>query len=317
MTLPTRYTFTGQYSYVNDDATDWGGAGFGLMDYRARMYDPALGRFIQADSIVPPGVQGLDRYAYVNNDPVRYTDPSGHICVDINGAAYAGNCHGGGPDVPTPRPNDLDDIDGWRTGTSGNDFYNWYLELWNTRGWWWDMFGQDKDGFTIFDAFAVIFIDETEGVWTNPYISEAAIRDANAWCKTVYGNSCTIGGYINHFAHEYQSAHNYIGGFPLEPNHERWGKISAAAMRRVANSFSSHPLEWNSGCEWLRPCGWGNKSMYSPEAQKLLKDNPLTVFAYYDPEGDTWIIPSKCVIDRWMGGGDPPSFDLGPCENVR
>ena len=32
----------------------------------------------QADTIVPGGVQGLDRYAYVNNSPVMYTDPSGH-----------------------------------------------------------------------------------------------------------------------------------------------------------------------------------------------------------------------------------------------
>ena len=48
------------------------------MFYNARWYDPALGRFAQADSIVPPGVQGLDRYAYVNNNPMRYTDPSGH-----------------------------------------------------------------------------------------------------------------------------------------------------------------------------------------------------------------------------------------------
>jgi len=55
-------------------------AGLGLMDYRARMYDPGLGRFVQADAIspdysVPPG---LNRFAYVNNDPIRYTDMSGH-----------------------------------------------------------------------------------------------------------------------------------------------------------------------------------------------------------------------------------------------
>ena len=50
------------------------------MYYNARWYDPALGRFAQADSIVPPGVQGLDRYAYVNNNPMRYTDPTGHMC---------------------------------------------------------------------------------------------------------------------------------------------------------------------------------------------------------------------------------------------
>ncbi|MBV6396865.1 MAG: hypothetical protein HFACDABA_02467 [Anaerolineales bacterium] len=77
-TLPTRYTFTGQYSYVSDDATDLGAAGFGLMFYNARWYDPTLGRFAQADTIVPGGVQGLDRYAYVSNNPIIYTDPSGH-----------------------------------------------------------------------------------------------------------------------------------------------------------------------------------------------------------------------------------------------
>jgi hypothetical protein len=35
-TLPTRYTFTGQYSYVADAATDLGSSGFGLMYYNAR-----------------------------------------------------------------------------------------------------------------------------------------------------------------------------------------------------------------------------------------------------------------------------------------
>jgi len=81
-TLPTRYTYTGQYSYLSDDATDLGGAGFGLMFYNARWYDPVLGRFAQADSIVPRGVQGLDRYAYVNNSPVRFIDPTGHFSED-------------------------------------------------------------------------------------------------------------------------------------------------------------------------------------------------------------------------------------------
>ncbi len=48
------------------------------MYYNARWYDSALGRFAQADAIVPGGVQRYDRYAYVNNNPVRYVDQSGH-----------------------------------------------------------------------------------------------------------------------------------------------------------------------------------------------------------------------------------------------
>ena len=57
----------------------------GLYYYGARYYDPALGRFIQPDSIVPSPAnsQALNRYAYVYNNPLRYTDPTGHAeCVD-------------------------------------------------------------------------------------------------------------------------------------------------------------------------------------------------------------------------------------------
>ena len=58
----------------------------GLYYYGARYYDPTLGRFIQPDSIVPePGnPQSLNRYAYVNNNPLRYTDPSGYCIPGVN-----------------------------------------------------------------------------------------------------------------------------------------------------------------------------------------------------------------------------------------
>lgn len=72
-TTPTDKTYTGQRSYMGET-----GPGFGLMYYNARWYDPSIGRFAQADTIVPPGIQGLDRYAYVNNNPLNYNDPSGH-----------------------------------------------------------------------------------------------------------------------------------------------------------------------------------------------------------------------------------------------
>ncbi|GAB4461780.1 MAG: hypothetical protein Kow0070_19920 [Anaerolineales bacterium] len=91
-TLPS-YTFTGQYSYLDDPSTAGVTEGFGLMFYNARWYDPALGRFAQADTIVPlqsQGVQAWDRYAYVNNGPTRFTDPIGHKACD--GAGVNGGC---------------------------------------------------------------------------------------------------------------------------------------------------------------------------------------------------------------------------------
>jgi len=43
-----------------------------------------LGRFIQADTIVPnpSDPQDLNRYSYVSNNPLRYVDPSGHWYYD-------------------------------------------------------------------------------------------------------------------------------------------------------------------------------------------------------------------------------------------
>src|SRR4029079_16867477 len=53
-----------------------------LYYYRARYYDPAIGRFLGGDTIGPPNL-----YSYVGNAPTNYTDPSGHEAV---AAALAG-----------------------------------------------------------------------------------------------------------------------------------------------------------------------------------------------------------------------------------
>ena len=76
--LPTKYSFTGQYSYVAGE--------IGLLYYVARFYDPVLGRYSSPDSIIPiesQGVQAWDRFAYVNNSPLNFIDPTGHGCEDL------------------------------------------------------------------------------------------------------------------------------------------------------------------------------------------------------------------------------------------
>ena len=104
--------------------------GTGLLFYNARYYDPVIGRFISADTVVPgnasggmdgvalrpltvafhePGFiatlngeganadklhwggpvnpQALNRYSYVMNNPIRWTDPSGHSLYLTNADA--------------------------------------------------------------------------------------------------------------------------------------------------------------------------------------------------------------------------------------
>jgi RHS repeat-associated protein len=91
---PTDYRYTGQLEQADVN----------LYYYNARWYDPALGRFIQADTIIPgPGdSKSYDRYSYVNNNPVRYTDPSGHgvpfgVCEIAGGSIPQCQKQGGSP----------------------------------------------------------------------------------------------------------------------------------------------------------------------------------------------------------------------------
>ena len=67
-------------------------AAVGIYDYGARFYDPTIGRFLQADNLVPEpyAPQSLNRYSYVLNSPVNGTDPSGNApdYFDYAGSAY-------------------------------------------------------------------------------------------------------------------------------------------------------------------------------------------------------------------------------------
>jgi RHS repeat-associated protein len=57
----------------------------GLYNYDARLYDPNIGRFFSADSVVPDSYdpQALNGYAYVQNNPLIYVDPSGHTDENV------------------------------------------------------------------------------------------------------------------------------------------------------------------------------------------------------------------------------------------
>ena len=55
--------------------------GLGLVHMNGRVYDPDLGRFLSPDPYIqaPKNLQSYNRYAYVINNPLSYTDPSGYF----------------------------------------------------------------------------------------------------------------------------------------------------------------------------------------------------------------------------------------------
>src|SRR6202041_872177 len=51
----------------------------GLVHLNGRIYDPLMGRMMSADPTIPDplNAQAWNRYSYVGNDPLTFTDPSG------------------------------------------------------------------------------------------------------------------------------------------------------------------------------------------------------------------------------------------------
>ena len=72
--------YENDYKYTGKELDD-----SGLYYYGARYYDPAIGKFLSADpwggDIHNP--QSLNKYSYVMNNPLRYTDPSGKSAEEI------------------------------------------------------------------------------------------------------------------------------------------------------------------------------------------------------------------------------------------
>lgn len=83
------YTIAGVWSALGEQIEDTTNRGFtghehfdqvGIIHMNGRIYDATIGRFLQADPIIqdPYNTQSLNRYSYVMNNPLSYTDPSGY-----------------------------------------------------------------------------------------------------------------------------------------------------------------------------------------------------------------------------------------------
>ncbi|MEY8252308.1 MAG: RHS repeat-associated core domain-containing protein, partial [Colwellia sp.] len=72
--------------YTNHEQVD----SMGLIHMNGRVYDPILARFISADPVVqaPDDMQSYNRYSYVRNNPLAYTDPTGYSWLRDKGRQF-------------------------------------------------------------------------------------------------------------------------------------------------------------------------------------------------------------------------------------
>ncbi len=183
--------YRGEFDPYGNLVYEWGSAGFNTrkftgyerdsntgLDYaNARMYGPGRGRFMQPD---PAGLKGanrnnpasLNRYSYVNNDPVNSIDPSGNFlanpwCQQIYiDNIYVGNTCGGGwggffdlpypefsgPAEPLPEPiGDICNVEVWARPINypeGTESINPYFHMFVTLR----LLGGSEDNIWLYSA---------------------------------------------------------------------------------------------------------------------------------------------------------------------
>ena len=88
----------------------------GLYYLQSRYYDPAMGRFINADDVAfisQDEINGLNLYSYSLNNPLIYCDPSGHFVLALAIGAGIGALFGG----------IVSGVSAYRSGKQGKDFW--------------------------------------------------------------------------------------------------------------------------------------------------------------------------------------------------
>ena len=240
---PTDYRYTGQLQQAE----------IGLYFYNARWYDPVLGRFVQADTIVSGGIQGYDRYAYVGNNPINFNDPTGHK-IACHTTYQAGReipeCTGH-PDPWAPPPGVLDKM------SDTNNSYNRYYDLFSHAGWW---NGHQAYNFTVWQYLNLLLSMEhsgdagkaiPSGVWDETHLRNFYLNCTNSPDHCDPTSELDVLRWIAVTDLDYSSQRDVS---PQSLNDNEADIKTSQNPANFSDAFLNHNPAWESGCGTLGEC---------------------------------------------------------------
>jgi len=227
------------------------------INLNARIYDPVIGRFMSADSDVPDpfGPQTFNRYSYVDNGPLSYTDPTGHAL-------------GLGFDGPTPTStlssSSFLPID-W-------DFSNAFSSWANT---WYVVEGQQgADTAANPGVTGSGFPQNGAGTSASgPSLSTAPNTQTSAPTQSVVGAIGTEGSVPGTF--------NDPGDAAQIENSNRPDNLNVETVVVTANRLPSGAIEANEGVLPLIPLVGAQLLRVLPQAARFLPDAALAPYAAF------------------------------------
>ncbi|GAG28854.1 unnamed protein product, partial [marine sediment metagenome] len=138
----------------------------GLYDYRARWYDPEVGRFLTED---PAGLSAdANLYRYAGNSPVIYVDPSGLCKTKSTGSGlYKAGSTGGfmaaaarmaalAPSRSVPLSARVDSVMRELVGVPGDPRYSYPSELYIEREYGYGVGAMAKEGYSVREIVAAV-----------------------------------------------------------------------------------------------------------------------------------------------------------------
>lgn len=190
---------------------------FNLINMNGRLYDPTIGRMLSPDNFVADATntQSYNRYTYVNNNPLNYTDPSGWLAT----AWQEGN------------GDESNNISSSRARSGGGGFVMGNMSGYSTMGWS-SMFMQVSSQYGTLAAM---------NAYSSGFSAGAGMRFGSAF--TAYQSDYHLVPYISN---NRDKSSGLIGDEPYAPWDVEKYTIGSVTRYALNGNYWSGSIDWNT-----------------------------------------------------------------------